>query len=107
MSYETWPAHRQLAETIHGKIDDLLKGQKMELVDIGGIVCYQGPGSFTGLRIGMSVGNALAYALGVSIVAEKTDSWISLGTKRLMDGDTSRLALPFYGADVHITPPRK
>ena len=35
--------------------------------DIKNIVCINGPGSFTGLRIGLTVGKTLAYTLNVSI----------------------------------------
>lgn len=103
----SWLAHRQLAETIHSKIRDLLKKSKKDWHDIKGIVCYKGPGSFTGLRIGITVGNALAGNLGVSIVAEGSDDWVSKGTKRLLAGESEKIAMPEYGRDAHITTPRK
>jgi tRNA threonylcarbamoyladenosine biosynthesis protein TsaB len=40
--------------------------------DIEGVVCFKGPGSFTGLRIGLTVGNALAYAQNIPVVASKS-----------------------------------
>ncbi len=46
---------------------------------IEGIVCYEGPGSFTGLRIGLSFGNALAYTRGIPIVGARDSSWIEKG----------------------------
>ena len=107
VSYVTWEAHRQLAETVHSKIEELLRQQHLSLQDISGIVCFQGPGSFTGLRIGLSVANALAVGLGVPIVAEQGENWINDGARRLRYGDNDIQALPFYGADVHITPQKK
>lgn len=106
LKYETWPAHRQLAETIHHKMESILKSQNMNLSDLEGIVVYEGPGSFTGLRIGMSVANGLAYGLGIPIVAE-TDDWIELGIKALMSGENHKVAAPEYGLPVHITTPKK
>ncbi len=105
--YVTWPAHRQLAETIHKTIDTLLTGQCMGLPDIKAIVAFQGPGSFTGLRIGLTVANALAYGLGCPIVAVQDPNWIETGIERLASGETDGQALPFYGAEVHITPQKK
>jgi tRNA threonylcarbamoyladenosine biosynthesis protein TsaB len=104
--YENWQAHRQLAETLHVKIKDVLATQKMELADVQGIVCYKGPGSFTGLRIGLSVANALAYALGIPVVSETGDDWQEKGISRLKKGGNERIAMPEYGADVHITLPK-
>jgi tRNA A37 threonylcarbamoyladenosine modification protein TsaB len=62
LAYEIWYAHRELAETIHKKLAEILDKASKELNDIGGVVCFKGPGSFTGLRIGLTVGNALARA---------------------------------------------
>ncbi len=107
VAYETWEAHRQLAETLHGKIRALLESQNIELRDIDAVVAFQGPGSFTGLRIGLSVANALAAALEVPIVAVRNPEWIETGVKRILRGETDMQALPFYGADVHITPQKK
>src|SRR5882757_3482483 len=84
--YETWPAHRELAETLHTKIDELLKGRQKELHDIEGIVIFKGPGSFTGLRIGLTVANALAYSLDVPIVATEEPNWLEHGLERLQNG---------------------
>jgi len=105
--YETWTAHRQLAETIHLKIQDLLQLQSIEWKDIGGIVCFQGPGSFTGLRIGLSVGNALAYGLHIPIIAASGGQWIVDGITRLLNRQTDIFVTPEYGSDVHITLPKR
>ena len=107
LAYEAWQAHRALAETLHGKIDTLLKSQQKKLEDIGGVVCFQGPGSFTGLRIGLSVANALSYSYRLPIVAAQDPQWLENGIKRLLDGETDDRALPYYGADAHITPQKK
>ncbi len=107
LAYETWLAHRQLAETLHTKIAALLKTQDKTLSDIGGIVAFQGPGSFTGLRIGLTVANALAYAQDIPVVAAASDDWIKSGIKRLTHGETDSIAIPEYGAEANITLPRK
>lgn len=106
LGYTTWQAHRQLAETLHTKIRELLTDQKKSLGDLTGIACYSGPGSFTGLRIGITVGNALAYALEVPTAAASGDDWQDDAIGLLENGEGGPLALPEYGAPVHITPPK-
>lgn len=107
LAYSTWLAHRELAETIHSKIDELLKGQQKSLHDIKGIAVFKGPGSFTGLRIGHAVGNALAYSLRAPIVASEDPQWLEAGIKRLLKGENDKLVVPEYGALPHITVQKK
>jgi len=107
LAYDTWYAHRELSTTLHRHIDDLLAAHGKTREDIRGIVCYQGPGSFTGLRIGLTVADAFAYALHLPIVEVMHEDWIQAGISRLKAGEDDRIALPFYGADAHITPQKK
>lgn len=107
LAYEKWQAHRQLAETIHLKLRDMLKGQGKELADLGGVVAYKGPGSFTGLRIGLSVANALGSSYGLPMVGATDDDWAEKGVHSLLaHTETSTIVLPEYGSPVHITPPK-
>ena len=48
-------------------VRNLLSENMLTVKDICNIVCVNGPGSFTGLRIGLTVGKVLAYSLGVPI----------------------------------------
>ncbi|MBA2279113.1 tRNA (adenosine(37)-N6)-threonylcarbamoyltransferase complex dimerization subunit type 1 TsaB [Candidatus Saccharibacteria bacterium] len=105
--YLKWRAHRMLAETINKKIDELLARESKTLKNIEGIVAYKGPGSFTGLRIGLSVANALAYGLKVPIVGATGEFWIQEGAGYLLSKKNEKMVMPEYGADVHIIPPRK
>lgn len=107
LAYETWHAHRQLAETIHTKLQAVLESQRKTLTDLKGIVVYEGPGSFTGLRIGVSVANALAYGLNIPVSAATGQDWIGQGIKRLVDNKGAQYAMPEYGSPVHITKPKK
>lgn len=107
LAYLVWQAHRELGTTIHVKIRELLEGQGKEWHDVQGIVCLKGPGSFTGLRIGLTVGNALAYGLGVPIVAREDPQWLERGIADLLSGKDERIVLPQYGAEAHITLPKK
>lgn len=105
IAYASWQAHRELAETIHQKIREILDGRSLESLE--GIVCYQGPGSFTGLRIGLTVANALAYSLAIPIVAVQGENWVRTGLEKLLAGENQKITQPEYGAPVHITSPKK
>jgi tRNA threonylcarbamoyladenosine biosynthesis protein TsaB len=107
ISKESYLAGRSLAETLNQKIDQLIKLQKKNLSDINGIVCYLGPGSFTGLRIGISVANALAYGLNIPIVGATEDDWQTEGIKNLVNGENQKMVMPVYGSEPHITIPKK
>ncbi|OGE14410.1 tRNA (adenosine(37)-N6)-threonylcarbamoyltransferase complex dimerization subunit type 1 TsaB [Candidatus Daviesbacteria bacterium RIFCSPHIGHO2_12_FULL_37_11] len=48
-------------------IEKILKKNKMEYKDIDGLEVETGPGSFTGIRVGVSVANALGYTLGIPV----------------------------------------
>ena len=107
IAYETWYAHRELSVTLHQKITGLLQANSKNLQDLQGIVAFAGPGSFTGLRIGLTVANALAYALEIPVLAAKSEGWIEIGIARLQKGEHDGIALPEYGAPVHITQQKK
>ncbi|HSX36745.1 MAG TPA: tRNA (adenosine(37)-N6)-threonylcarbamoyltransferase complex dimerization subunit type 1 TsaB [Patescibacteria group bacterium] len=103
LKYEKWQAHRELAETIHNKIRELLSLQGATLQDLGGIVVFKGPGSFTGLRIGITVANALADALKIPVVSTQGKDWIQTALVKVKNGDNEIIALPEYGSEPHIT----
>ena len=108
LAYTTWQAHRELSNTIHLKLKKTLKRQGKTIEDIEGIVCFRGPGSFTGLRIGLTVANTLAYGLDdAPIVAGQGKDWLEKGITRLMKGESDKVALAEYGAAAHITLPKK
>lgn len=107
LAYETWQAHRELSDTIHKKMTALLKLQSQRLEDLQGIICFKGPGSFTGLRIGLTVSNALAYSLDVPIVSTKGEKWIATGIERLRRGENEKISLPEYGSEANVTVQKK
>lgn len=49
-------------------------GRERELEKIEKIEVETGPGSFTGLRVGVSVANALGFALGIPVNGKKIET---------------------------------
>lgn len=56
-----------LSERLLPLIDKALKSVEVDVFDISHIVVANGPGSFTGVRIGVTVAKTLAYAIGCKI----------------------------------------
>ncbi len=106
-SRSIWQADRALAESLLRKIDQLCNDSNLQLKDIEAIGVFAGPGSFTGLRIGHSVANSLAYSLNVPIVSAGGDGWQVATIGRLMNGADDQIVTPSYGHPVHITKPKK
>lgn len=55
------------AQMVLPLIESLLQENSFTIHDITEISIHEGPGSYTGLRVGMSVANALAFFLGVKV----------------------------------------
>jgi len=104
---KTWHAHRELSNTLLEQIEDMLNQQHATLKDLGGLVVFEGPGSFTGLRIGITVLNTLAYTLNIPVVGETGDDWLESGVKNIKTAKLGVFVEPQYGASAHITMPRK
>lgn len=107
IAHFAWEAHRELAETIHMKLSELLKQTSKMLHEVNAFVVYSGPGSFTGLRIGISVANAYADALETPIVGTSGDDWVQIGIAKLMDGESDGVVMPEYGALPNVSTPKK
>jgi len=103
----TWEAARGLAKGLLSFLEQELSGQEKVWNDVTGLVIYQGPGSFTGLRIGVTVCNSLAYANNIPIVGATGEAWQYTGLQRLLDGQNDEIVLPEYGGEANITQPRK
>ena len=57
------------AEKLHILIDDLLRAEGMGPKDLSAVAVGKGPGSFTGLRIGVSAAKGMCTALGLPLLA--------------------------------------
>lgn len=60
------------AERLHVFIEKTLQQAAITFGDLSAIAVSQGPGSYTGLRIGVSASKGLCYALGIPLIAVDT-----------------------------------
>jgi len=60
------------AEKLHVFIEEVLKEAGIQFKDLVAIAVSQGPGSYTGLRIGVSAAKGLAFALNIPLIAVDT-----------------------------------
>lgn len=79
---------RKQSEMLPGVIAELLAEHGVALASLEGIVVGLGPGSFTGLRIGLSAAKALAYAAKLPLTGASSLAAVAL------EGPQGRALLP-------------
>ena len=84
---------RSLAEKLLDFIREKLAENNATWQDLTEITFMSGPGSFTGLRIGASIVNALAHELNIPLYTHK--------------GEKVKIIAPDYGRGANISSPRK
>lgn len=65
LAEKSWISNKDEAEKIPPAIRGILKKSGLNYKDIGMLFVVSGPGSFTGLRVGVTIGNALGFGLSV------------------------------------------
>ncbi len=60
------------AEKLHVFIEEIIAESKITFQDLNAVAVSQGPGSYTGLRIGVSSAKGLCYALNIPLIAIDT-----------------------------------
>ncbi len=60
------------AERLHVFIEEIIKEAQITFKDLSAIAVSQGPGSYTGLRIGVSAAKGLCFALDIPLIAVDT-----------------------------------
>ena len=104
---DTWEANRDLAKGLLSYLQSQLEAQQKTWKDLTGLGVFKGPGSFTGLRIGITVLNTISYSEGIPIVGETGEDWREKALQRLADDESDKVVLPEYGGEANITQPRK
>jgi len=89
-------------------LDALLKERELEPESLKGIIVSLGPGSFTGLRIGVCLAKGLAFVLKIPVIGVSTfDSWVFSSSAQgilcpLKRAHSSRFYGAFYRKDKEV-----
>ena len=67
-----WHCHRNHSVELMPRLEQLIKQAEMEIQAVSGIVVARGPGSYNGLRVGVSTAKGLAFGLNVPVVGVST-----------------------------------
>lgn len=106
LAKKVWQADRELAKTLLHHIELLCEQANGKLSEITGIIVFSGEGSFTGLRIGATVANALAYSYQVPVATGKGSDWIAQGLEQLKTAKVGDYVVPKYDRAPNITKPK-
>jgi tRNA threonylcarbamoyladenosine biosynthesis protein TsaB len=104
---DEWQADRTLAKGLLGYVAKRLQVHNKSWGDITAIGVFKGPGSFTGLRIGLTVLNTIADSESIPIVGTSGENWQADALNALENGKNDHIVMPLYGSEAHITTPRK
>jgi len=79
-------------------IDDLLKENHVFIDQIDAVAVSSGPGSYTGLRIGLSTAKGMCYGGNIPLIAVPTLQTMSLGFAQQFDVPEDALLCPMIDA---------
>jgi len=97
-----FPASRSLASLLAEEIQSLLQTTNSKPQALKRVIVHAGPGGFTGLRIGVTTANTLAYALGIPVVGvagDVSDLDSLLAKSRNAKPAERNLAIPLYAKE--------
>ena len=92
MADRLFPARTDSLEQIVDNIDSALKEAGLSLDRLGGIGVGLGPGSWTGIRVGVTVGKMLAFSAGMPLAGVSTLSALAYSAR-----DRARLICSVIG----------
>jgi tRNA threonylcarbamoyladenosine biosynthesis protein TsaB len=87
LGYECWQKKTSHSEVITQTLEALLQKTGVRMGELKLLICSSGPGSFTGLRVGLSVTRSLAYSLKIPIITINDGLAIALSEPALTPTD--------------------
>lgn len=86
------------ASTLTPYIEDIFKSSEYTINNIDAVAISKGPGSYTGLRIGVSTAKGICFALNKPLIAINTLKVLCSGVTRAQKPDRNALFVPLIDA---------
>jgi tRNA threonylcarbamoyladenosine biosynthesis protein TsaB len=86
------------ASWLHVAIDEMMKTACYEMKDLNAVAVAEGPGSYTGLRVGMAAAKGLCYALKIPFITENTLKLMAFAASLQITDNASALLCPMIDA---------
>ncbi|MFO0661289.1 MAG: tRNA (adenosine(37)-N6)-threonylcarbamoyltransferase complex dimerization subunit type 1 TsaB [Polyangiaceae bacterium] len=86
------------AERMLPELDRLMSTSGLDRSSIGAVVVDIGPGSFVGIRVGVSIAKGLSLGLGVPVVTVTSLEVLAQGARRTMDSSSEGWVVPVLDA---------
>lgn len=117
---KSWESFGDLSDKLLPNIERMLEKNKIKPEDLSGVITYLGPGTFTGLRIGITVANAFSYSLNIPTIGIKgkgfgeekfeikdlvpmdLNNLLEKGVKKIDKLKGSNIVVPFYGKKPNV-----
>jgi tRNA threonylcarbamoyladenosine biosynthesis protein TsaB len=98
LSEQTNAIQREHAAFVHVAINELLEKEKLKPFQLDAVGVTLGPGSYTGLRVGLSAAKGLCYALNKPLITVSTLEVMAKDMMLQMDHTTDCLFCPMIDA---------
>ena len=88
---------KQHATFLHEGINQLLQENDLQPKDLNAVMATNGPGSYTGIRVGLAAAKGLCFALDIPLITCNTLEALALTAIKMM-GDNDALYCPMIDA---------
>lgn len=94
-----WQSHHRHGEELLERLDDVMREASVARSDLTGVVVGTGPGSFTGLRIGLATAKTIAYSLDIRVSGISSTVALAVAAG---DGEDLEITLPAGASDRYV-----
>jgi len=92
---------REHTQRILPMVEQILRDQQLSLRQLDALVCCLGPGSFTGVRIGIGIAQGLAYGAKIPLIGVSSLAALAQGAWRMHHADKVLVAIDARMGEVY------
>ncbi|HXB42961.1 MAG TPA: tRNA (adenosine(37)-N6)-threonylcarbamoyltransferase complex dimerization subunit type 1 TsaB [Puia sp.] len=90
-------AQKEHAAWLHVAVYEMIKASGYEMKSLNAVAVTEGPGSYTGLRVGMASAKGFCFGLGIPLITESTLKMMAFAASRQLP-QSSALLCPMIDA---------